>query len=89
LPGPYFFSLSESDYARGYVGVCVNGNSQHGRGSRVAMSLKSSAAVVGGVYLPLGENARLALRSLGALTISLAVAIPKVLNRAVIRLTRN
>ena len=83
-----FFRLSEDDYSRGYVGVCVNGNFQHGRGSRLPLSLRSNASVVGGVYLSFGEIFRLAVYSIGALVIALAVAPLKLGNRLILILRR-
>lgn len=83
-----FFRLSEDDYSRGYVGVCVNGNFQHGRGSRLPLSLRSNASVVGGIYLSFGEIFRIARYSTGALIISLAVAAPKLGNRLILNLRR-
>lgn len=81
-----YFNLGESDYARGYVGVCVNGNFQHGRGVRAPLSLETSPAILAGVYLPVNETVRLALNAFGALGLSLMLLVPRLIRRALIRM---
>lgn len=83
-----FFKVSEDDHSRGYVGVCVNGNFQHGRGTRLPLSLRSNASVVGAMYLSFGEIFRLSRDSTGALAIYLALAAPKLVNRLILYLKR-
>jgi len=82
------FEISEDDYAHGYVGVCVNGNFQHGRGARYPLSLRSNPAMVSGVYLSFFENLRLASISFAGLLVAAFVAGPRTLYRILIKVRR-
>jgi hypothetical protein len=75
------FQVSEEDYARGYVGVCVNGNFQHGRGTLLPLSLRSNPAIVGGVYLSFGEIFRIAFTSMAAIFVAHGAVAARLINQ--------
>jgi hypothetical protein len=76
-----YFGLGPQQYARGYVGVCVNSNFQHGRGKKAPLSLASNPSVTSGIYLTLRENLRLLAFSLGGVAVSLAFQFVRTGNR--------
>lgn len=66
-----YFRMGSEQYGRGYVGVCINSNFQHGRGHRAPLTLSSNTSITSGIYLSFTENLRLLAYSLGAVAVSL------------------